>query len=166
MSKEAPTVKLRPKDVGRILVQDEVTDVMHERLFAAFAEDVEALSNLEVVLENTEEEDFYEVSVAADGPGAPCADTCWSGRARSSDPSDDHGFVHQHRARTRRIRKARFVRRQDGADTKGGFRERRRGDAQTRSESHAESERLDGMIHVFLPVRTSPMRTSKSHLKY
>lgn len=115
MSKEAPTVKLRPKDVGRILVQDEVTDVMHERLFAAFAEDVEALSNLEVVLENTEEEDFYEVSVAADGPGAPCADTCWSGRARSSDPSDDHGFVHQHRARTRRIRKARFVRRQEGA---------------------------------------------------
>ncbi|MFV0645736.1 MAG: Rieske 2Fe-2S domain-containing protein, partial [Sphingomonadaceae bacterium] len=51
------------------LDQHEVTDVMHERLFAAFTEDVEALSILEVVLENTAEEDFYEISVASDDPG-------------------------------------------------------------------------------------------------
>lgn len=51
------------------LDQDDVTDVMHERLFGAFGEDVEALSNLEVVLEKTAEVDFYEISVAADGPG-------------------------------------------------------------------------------------------------
>lgn len=45
-----------------------VTAVMHERLFAAFEEDVEALTRLERVLVETPREDFYEISVTTDGP--------------------------------------------------------------------------------------------------
>lgn len=46
----------------------EVTAVMHDRLFVAFAEDVEALGKLERMLEATAPEDFYEISVTTDGP--------------------------------------------------------------------------------------------------
>jgi phenylpropionate dioxygenase-like ring-hydroxylating dioxygenase large terminal subunit len=46
----------------------EQTGIMHDRLFAAFAEDVEALSKLERVLEKTAPQDFYEISVTTDGP--------------------------------------------------------------------------------------------------
>lgn len=46
----------------------QVTEVMHERLFAAFEEDVEALTKLEIVLEATPPEELYEISVTTDGP--------------------------------------------------------------------------------------------------
>lgn len=46
----------------------EQTAIMHNRLFAAFAEDVEAMDKLERVLEATAPEDFYEISVPTDGP--------------------------------------------------------------------------------------------------
>lgn len=45
----------------------EVTEVMHERLFAAFREDVEVLGKLERVLAATPPEELYEISVITDG---------------------------------------------------------------------------------------------------
>lgn len=50
------------------LGDDNVTQVMHNRLFTAFQEDVEALAILEETLEHTAPEDLYEISVASDGP--------------------------------------------------------------------------------------------------
>lgn len=50
------------------LDQPEQTEIMHGRLFAAFAEDVEAMGKLENVLAQTAPEDFYEISVKTDGP--------------------------------------------------------------------------------------------------
>lgn len=44
------------------------TEIMHDRLFTAFAEDVEALGKLERMLADTVPEDFYEISVTTDGP--------------------------------------------------------------------------------------------------
>lgn len=46
----------------------EQTAIMHNRLFVAFAEDVEAMDKLERMLEQTAPEDFYEISVKTDGP--------------------------------------------------------------------------------------------------
>lgn len=55
---------------GRDFVLDDsdVTRVMHDRLFMAFGEDVEALAKLERMLEQTASEDIYEISVTTDGP--------------------------------------------------------------------------------------------------
>lgn len=50
------------------LENPEVTQLMHARLFVAFAEDVEALGKLEAMLDVTAPEDFYEISVTTDGP--------------------------------------------------------------------------------------------------
>jgi vanillate O-demethylase monooxygenase subunit len=47
---------------------DRVTQTMHDRLFAAFQEDVEALSLLEGALEHTPAEELYEISVPSDAP--------------------------------------------------------------------------------------------------
>lgn len=54
---------------GRNFALDDeaATATMHERLFTAFREDVEALEKLEKVLADTAPEDFYEISVATDG---------------------------------------------------------------------------------------------------
>lgn len=46
----------------------DVTSVMHDRLFIAFEEDVEALGKLEHMLAETAPEDMYEISVTTDGP--------------------------------------------------------------------------------------------------
>ncbi|GGC01397.1 (2Fe-2S)-binding protein [Novosphingobium endophyticum] len=55
---------------GRNFALDDTvaTQVMHDRLFTAFREDVDALTKVEVVLEETAPEDFYEISVPTDGP--------------------------------------------------------------------------------------------------
>lgn len=50
------------------LEDPQVTQLMHDRLFVAFAEDVEALGKLEAMLDVTAPEDFYEISVTTDGP--------------------------------------------------------------------------------------------------
>lgn len=50
------------------LDDDTVTKTMHDQLFTAFREDVEAMSILEDVLEHTASEDMYEISVASDAP--------------------------------------------------------------------------------------------------
>lgn len=50
------------------LEDEQVTQTMHERLFIAFAEDVDALGKLEKVLEQTPPGDMYEISVASDAP--------------------------------------------------------------------------------------------------
>lgn len=50
------------------LEDQEQTEIMHVRLFAAFAEDVEAMDKLERVIEETAPEDFYEISVTTDAP--------------------------------------------------------------------------------------------------
>jgi vanillate O-demethylase monooxygenase subunit len=50
------------------LEDEDVTRVMHDRLFVAFSEDVEALGKLEAMLDATAPEDFYEISVTTDGP--------------------------------------------------------------------------------------------------
>lgn len=50
------------------LDEDAVTQTMHDRLFTAFQEDVDALTILEDVLEHTAPEDMYEISVASDAP--------------------------------------------------------------------------------------------------
>lgn len=50
------------------LNDDEVTQVMHDRLFGAFQEDVDAMSHLEEVLVTTSQDDMYEISVASDAP--------------------------------------------------------------------------------------------------
>lgn len=46
----------------------EQTGIMHDRLFTAFSEDVEAMGKLERMLAETAPEDFYEISVTTDGP--------------------------------------------------------------------------------------------------
>lgn len=46
----------------------EATEVMHERLFTAFREDVDALGKLEAMLEETPPDELYEISVTTDGP--------------------------------------------------------------------------------------------------
>lgn len=55
---------------GRDFALDDeaATGVMHDRLFTAFREDVDALGKLETVLEETAPEDYYEISVTSDGP--------------------------------------------------------------------------------------------------
>lgn len=50
------------------LDDEQVTQTMHDRLFMAFEEDVDALGKLEKVLEQTPSDDLYEISVASDGP--------------------------------------------------------------------------------------------------
>lgn len=50
------------------LDQADVTTTMHDRLFTAFREDVEALSALEKILDDTPDDEFYEISVTTDGP--------------------------------------------------------------------------------------------------
>lgn len=51
------------------LEDQEVTETMHDRLFMAFGEDVDALSKLETILIDTPNEAMYEISVTSDGPG-------------------------------------------------------------------------------------------------
>lgn len=55
---------------GRDFAQDDesVTHFMHDNLFAAFNEDVEGLASLEQVWLETEADEMFEMSVAADGP--------------------------------------------------------------------------------------------------
>jgi phenylpropionate dioxygenase-like ring-hydroxylating dioxygenase large terminal subunit len=45
-----------------------VTNFMHEGLFAAFKEDVVGLGKLEQMLADSDDESYYEMSVASDGP--------------------------------------------------------------------------------------------------
>lgn len=45
-----------------------VTNFMHEGLFAAFQEDVIGLGKLEQMLADTDNDDYFEMSVASDGP--------------------------------------------------------------------------------------------------
>lgn len=47
---------------------DGVTETMHRQLFTAFQEDVDALSRLEEVLDQTPREEMYEISVPSDAP--------------------------------------------------------------------------------------------------
>jgi nitrite reductase/ring-hydroxylating ferredoxin subunit len=44
------------------------TQIMHDRLFTAFREDVDALGKIERMLDDTAPEDAYEISVTTDGP--------------------------------------------------------------------------------------------------
>lgn len=55
---------------GRDFAQEDegVTHFMHDNLFAAFNEDVEGLAALEQVWLETEPDEMFEMSVAADGP--------------------------------------------------------------------------------------------------
>ena len=55
---------------GRDFAQDDeqVTHTMHRQLFGAFQEDVDALSLLERMLDDTPTDEMYEISVASDGP--------------------------------------------------------------------------------------------------
>ncbi|WP_372731509.1 Rieske 2Fe-2S domain-containing protein [Novosphingobium sp.] len=71
------------------LADASVTETMHERLFMAFREDVEALGKLERVLESTPPEELYEISVTSDGPGVAMRRYLFSRAKSESDQSQD-----------------------------------------------------------------------------